>query len=44
MNAMDTKFGRIYCAISKYNFFYIFNSKLPEIFIDRNETYAILNT
>ena len=28
---MDTKLGRIYCTISEYNFFYIFNSNSLKI-------------
>ena len=31
MIAMDTKLGRIYCTISEYNFFYIFNSNSLKI-------------
>ena len=31
MVAMDTKLGRIYCAISGYNLFYIFNSNSLKI-------------
>ena len=45
---MDTKFGRIYCAISAINllcnqsFFLYLQIQLPHFFTNRNETYGIL--
>ena len=38
MVAMDTKFGRIYCAISDVRNFLYFQLQLPRHFYDRNET------
>ena len=42
MVAMDTKFGRIYCAISDVRIFLYFQLQLPQNFPNHNETYGIL--
>ena len=42
MVVMDTKFGRIYCAISDARIFLDFHLQLPQTFTDRKETYGIL--
>ena len=44
MVATDTKFGRIYCAISDIRIFLYFQLQLPQHFTDRNETYGILKS
>ena len=44
MGAMDTKFGRIYCAISDVRNVFYFQLQLPQNFINRNETYGILKS
>ena len=44
MVAMDTKFGRIYCAISKVRKFLYFQLQLPQNATDCNETYGILKS
>ena len=42
MVAMDTKYGRIYCAISDIRNVLYFQHQLPQTFTDLNETYGIL--
>ena len=44
MVAIDTKFGRIYCAINDIRLFLYFQLQLPPNFTDRNETYGILKS
>ena len=45
MVAMDTKFGRIYCAISDIIYFFYFLFQLPQnLYTDSNETYGILRS
>ena len=44
MVAMDTKFGRIYCAMSDVKNLFYFQLQLPQNFIDHNETYGILTS
>ena len=42
MVAMDTKFRRIYCAMSDGRIILYFQLQLPQNFTDCNETYGIL--
>ena len=44
MGAMDTKFGRIYCAIRDVRNFLYFQLQLPQNCVYRNETYGILKS
>ena len=44
MVAMDTKFGRIYCAISYFRNLLYFQLQLPQNFTYRNETYGIIKS
>ena len=44
MVPMDTKFGRIYCAISDIRIFLHFQLQPPQNFTDHNETYGISKT
>ena len=41
---MDTKSGRIYCAISDVRNVFYFQLQPPQTFIDHNETYGILKS
>ena len=41
MVAMDTKFGRLYCAISDARNLLYFQLELPQSVTDRNETYGM---
>ena len=44
MVAMDTKFWRMYCAISDVRNFLYFQNQLPQTFTNGNETYDILRS
>ena len=44
MVAMDTKFGKIYCAISDVGYFLYLQLQLPQNFTDRNAIYGILKS
>ena len=41
MVAMESKFGRTYCAISDSRIFFYFQLQLPQNVTDGNETYEI---